>query len=82
MKDFHSFVKKLLMGWVLVYMGLLLPGLGRGIFLYVISDFTMPTKHYFAIISTIYQGALWLVPTAFLLVAYYLSRPNRRYLQG
>ncbi|MCE3234733.1 MAG: hypothetical protein K0Q50_913, partial [Vampirovibrio sp.] len=28
------------------------------------SDFTMPTKHYFAIISTIYQGALWLVPTA------------------
>lgn len=82
MKDFHSFVRKLLMGWLLVYTALLLPGLGKGLFLYVISDFTMPTKHYFDIISTIYQGALWLVPTAFLLVAYYLSRPKSRFLQG
>lgn len=82
MKDFHSFVRKLLLGWIAIYAVLLLPGLVKGVFLYIISDFTMPTKHYFGIISTIYQGALWLVPTAFLLVAYFLSRPNRRYLQG
>lgn len=83
MKDFHSFVSKLLLVWMALYLLLLAPGLVKGLLVYVVSDFDMPEKHYLDIIATIYQGALWLVPTAFLWVAYFLSRPNnRRFLQG
>ena len=79
MKDFHTLVRRLLAVWLVVYALLLLPGLCKGLLLYIISDFTMPAKHYVDIIFTIYRGAIWLVPTAFLLVAYYLSRPKGRY---
>jgi hypothetical protein len=82
MKDFHSFVSKLLVVWMGIYAMLLVPGLLKGLIFYVISDFHMPASHYLDIISTIYQGLLWLVPTTFLWIAYVLSRPNRRYLQG
>ena len=82
MKDFHSFISKLLLVWMGVYLLLLAPGLVKGLLVYLLFDFDMPEKHYLDIISTVYQGALWLVPTAFLWVAYFLSRPNRRFLQG
>ena len=79
MKDFHALVRSLLMVWLVVYALVLLPGLVNGLFFYIISDFTMPAKHYVDIIFTIYRGAIWMVPTAFLLVAYYLSRPKGRF---
>jgi hypothetical protein len=64
---------------LVVYALVLLPGLCQGLLFYVISDFNMPAKHYVDIIFTIYRGAIWMIPTAFLLVAYYLSRPKGRF---
>jgi hypothetical protein len=82
MKDFHSLVKTILNVWMLIYAALLLPGLVRGLVYFVLCDFSMPVKPALDIINTIHLGALWLVPTAFLWVAYYLSRPKNRYLGG
>ena len=82
MKDFHSMVRKLLMLWLAVYAILILPGLLQGLAYFVLCDFTMSAKHYLAIINTIHLGVLWLVPTGFLWVAYYLSRPKNRFLGG
>ena len=82
MKDFHAFVRTTLTIWLAIYLLFLLPGLVTGLFHFVVSDFFMPAKHYLDIINTIYQGALWLVPTGFLWLAYYLSRPDRRFLRG
>lgn len=78
MKDFHEFVSKLLILWLGCYALILLPGLLKGFFMFVLADFTMPAKHYFDIINTVYTGALWLIPTVFLAVSYYLSRPDRK----
>jgi hypothetical protein len=82
MKDFHGFVKKLLAVWLSCYAVILLPGLLKGLVMYIISDFTMPGKHYSDIINTIHIGALWLIPTAFLLVSFLLSRPGKRLIQS
>ena len=46
----------------------------------MIFDFSMPVKHALDIMNTIHLGALWLVPTGFLWVAYYLSRPKSHFL--
>lgn len=82
MKDFHGFVKKLLSVWLVCYALIWLPGLLKGLLVFVLADFTMPAKHYFDIISTIHRGALWSIPTVFLAIAYTLSRPGKRMLQG
>ncbi|WP_303673349.1 hypothetical protein [Vampirovibrio chlorellavorus] len=82
MKDFHGFVSKLLGVWLVCYALILMPGLLKGLVMFVLADFTMPAKHYFDIISTIHRGALWLIPTVFLAVSYYLSRPGKKMLQG
>lgn len=78
MKDFHRFVEKLLTLWLAFYAVILAPGLLKGLAIYVISDFILPAKHYLDIMNTVHTGALWLVPTAFLLVAYCLSRPGKK----
>lgn len=80
MKDFHALVKILMTLWLAVYAMLVLPGLLQGLAFFVIFDFSMPAKHYLDIINTIHLGALWLVPTGFLWVAYYLSRPKSYFL--
>lgn len=82
MKDFHSVVRLILTLWLVVYAMLILPGLVQGLAFYVMCDFSMPAKHALDIINTIHLGALWLLPTAFLWVAFYLSRPKNRYLGG
>jgi len=80
MQDFHKLVKGLLACWIILYALMILPSLGLGLILYVMSDFSMPVKHALDIINTIHMGALWLVPTCFLWLAYYLSRPKSRVL--
>ena len=81
MNDFHTFVKKLFLVWLGLYALLLLPGLVKGVAFYVIFDFMLPIKHYLAIMNTLHLGLLWLIPTAFLALAYYLSRPGTNLLQ-
>ncbi len=80
MKDFHQLVRTLLSLWMIVYALLLLPGLLQGLAFFVIFDFSMPVKHALDIMNTFHLGVLWLVPTAFLWVAYYLSSPRNRFL--
>jgi len=82
MKDFHSLVKTILAGWLVVYAAIVVPGLAQGLAFFVICDFSMPAKHALDIINVIHLGTLWLVPTAFLWVAVYLSRPKNRFLGG
>jgi hypothetical protein len=77
MKDFHEFVSRLLTFWLGCYAFILLPGLLNGLFMFVLADFTLPAKHYFDIINTVYVGSLWLIPTVFLAISCYLSRPGQ-----
>lgn len=78
MNNFHGFVSKLLGYWLVLYALLVLPGLLKGLAIFVLADFTMPAKHYFDIINSIYLGGLWMVPTAFLIVSWYLSGPAKK----
>lgn len=78
MNDFHGFLQKLLTGWLVCYTLILLPRVLKGLGVFIISDFTLPTKHYFGIINTIYMGGLWLIPTALLAIAWYLSGPGKK----
>lgn len=83
MRDYHQWIGKILNGWLLLYALLLAPGLLKGLYFYVISDFIMPAKHYLDIMSTIEIGSLWLIPTGLLMVAYLLSKPSKNsYLGG
>lgn len=77
MKNFHGLTRQLLIAWVFVYLILMLPSFCKGLFFYILSDFTMPASHYLDIIYTATRGLRWLVPTLFLLLAYYLSRPYK-----
>ncbi|WP_373532046.1 hypothetical protein [Vampirovibrio sp.] len=78
MKDFHEFVRKLLMVWLGCYALILLPGLLKGLLMFVLADFTLPAKHYSDIINTVRTGMLWLIPTLFLGASYLLSRPGQK----
>lgn len=78
MKDFHGFLQKLLTVWLACYALILLPRVLQGLGVFIISDFTLPSKHYFGIINTVYMGGLWLIPTALLAIAWYLSGPGKK----
>jgi hypothetical protein len=78
MSDFHAFVSRLLAIWLVTYVAILLLALAQPLALFVIACFKLSPIEAGSILNTLRTAAFWLIPTAFLWTAYYLSIPQHR----
>lgn len=78
MSQFHHFTGRLLSIWMVLYIGCLTLGLAKPLSLFIISCFDFAPTPYNELLNTLHQALLWLVPTAFLWIAYYLSNPKHK----
>ena len=76
MKDFHAFVRQLLLAWLFLYGLVLLASLARPLGLFAIAAFDFTPTSYGELINTLRTAAWWLIPTGFLTLAFTLSAPR------
>jgi hypothetical protein len=81
MNDFHLFIRRISLGWLTVYLLVLLVALSRPLTFFTISAFDFAPTYYWELVSTLRTAAFWLIPTGFLAVAFVLSHPNRKWLR-
>lgn len=76
MKDFHSFVRQLLLAWSVLYVVILLLALAKPLGLFAIAAFDFTPTSYEELMNTLRTAAWWLIPTGFLTLAFTLSVPR------
>jgi hypothetical protein len=81
MNDFHGFISRLLAVWLVAYTLIFGVALVKPVAMFVLACFDFAPTAYWDLMNVLHAAALWMVPTLFLIVAYALSRPNRRLFQ-
>jgi hypothetical protein len=76
MKDFHSFVRQLLLAWLALYGMFLLVALAKPLGLFAIAAFDFTPTSYQELVNALRTAAWWLIPTGFLTLAFTLSAPR------
>lgn len=79
MNDFHAFVRRILLGWLALYLLVLLVAMARPLAFFTISAFDFAPIYYYEMVNTLRTAALWLIPTGFLALAFTLSHPYRKW---
>jgi hypothetical protein len=77
----HALARAILPVWIALYVIPFLWVVAANIGPFVFSGFELSNPHGLEILYGLYKGALWLIPTSFLLILYYCTDPRKVRLQ-